>query len=43
MKSAIYKLRQRFGSSLRLEVAQTVADPAEVELELRELLAVLTA
>lgn len=43
VKSAIYKLRQRFGSSLRLEVAQTVADPAEVELELRELLAVLTA
>lgn len=42
VKSAIYKLRQRFAEALRLDVAQTVADPAEVEAELRELLATLT-
>jgi RNA polymerase sigma-70 factor (ECF subfamily) len=42
VKSAIYKLRQRFALSLREDVAQTVADPAEVEAELRELLAALT-
>lgn len=43
VKSAIYKLRQRLAGALRQDAAQTVADPAEVEAELRELLAALTA
>ena len=42
VKSAIYKLRQRYGEMVRHEVAQTVGDPAEVEDELRCLLAALT-
>jgi RNA polymerase sigma-70 factor (ECF subfamily) len=41
VKSAIYKLRQRFAVTLRQNVAQTVADPADVEGELRELLTAL--
>ena len=41
VKSAIYKMRQRFGIFLRHEVAQTVADPADVEDELRALLRTL--
>ena len=40
-KSAIYKLRQRYGEMVRHEVAQTVGDPAQVEDELRCLLAAL--
>ena len=42
VKSAIYKLRQRYGEMVRHEVAQTVSDPAQVEDELRCLLAALT-
>ena len=42
VKSAIYKLRQRYGEMVRHEVAQTVGDPAQVEDELRCLLAALT-
>ncbi len=38
VKSAIYKLRQRFARLLRHEVEQTVADPRETEDELRALL-----
>ncbi len=43
VKSAIFKLRQRYGEILRYEVAQTVQDPSEVEDELRCLLAALMA
>lgn len=38
VKSAIYKLRQRFGQLLRAEVAQTIANPEDSEDELEILL-----
>jgi DNA-directed RNA polymerase specialized sigma24 family protein len=41
VKAAVHRLRQRFGRLLREEIAQTVADPAEVDDELRHLLAVV--
>jgi len=41
VKVAVHRLRQRFGQCLRDEVADTVADPADVESELRHMLAVL--
>jgi RNA polymerase sigma-70 factor (ECF subfamily) len=41
VKSAIHKLRRRFGMLLRAEITRTVEDPAEVEDEIRHLLAAL--
>ena len=41
VKSAVYKIRQRFGTLLRAEIARTVADPSEVDDEIRHLLAAL--
>ena len=41
VKSAVYKIRQRFGVLLRAEISRTVADPAEVDDEIRHLLAAL--
>ncbi len=41
VKSAIYKLRQRYGIILRDEIAQTVTTPEEVEDEIRCLLSAL--
>jgi RNA polymerase sigma-70 factor (ECF subfamily) len=41
VKSAVYKIRQRFGAMLRTEVARTVGREEEVEDELRCLLAAL--
>ena len=41
VKSAIYKLRQRYAQVLRAEIAHTVDDPAEVEAEIRFLLQTL--
>lgn len=41
VKSAIYRMRQRYGELIRSEIAQTVATPAEVEGELHHLLEVL--
>ena len=41
LKVAVHRLRQRYGESVRAEIAQTVASPAELEDELRYLLAVL--
>ncbi|MBZ5601216.1 MAG: hypothetical protein LAO79_02815 [Acidobacteriia bacterium] len=38
VKSAIRRLRQRYRDFLRAEVASTVADPAEVDEELRFLI-----
>lgn len=38
VKSAIYKLRQRFGQVLRAEIAQTVSSPEEEADEVRHLL-----
>jgi len=33
-KVAVHRLRQRYGELVRAEIAQTVADPGEVEQEL---------
>ena len=43
VKVAIYRFRERFRDLLRTEVAHTVADPDEVEDELRYLIKVLSA
>ncbi len=40
LKSVIFRLRRRYHELVREEVSQTVADPREVEEELRHLLAV---
>lgn len=42
VKSAIYKLRQRFGQVLRAEIAQTVSSPEEEAEEIRHLLDALS-
>jgi RNA polymerase sigma factor (sigma-70 family) len=42
LKVAIHRLRKRYRELLRQEITDTVADPAEVESELRFLAAVLT-
>jgi RNA polymerase sigma-70 factor (ECF subfamily) len=42
VKVAVHRLRKRLGELLRAGVAETVADPAEVEAELRHLLRVLS-
>ena len=41
VKSAIYKLRQRYGAILRAEIAETVETAEEVEDEIRSLLKAL--
>ena len=43
LKVAIHRLRKRYRELFRQEIADTVADPAEVESELRYLAAVLTS
>jgi RNA polymerase sigma factor (sigma-70 family) len=43
VKQAYHRMRQRYRQLLREEVAQTVANPAEIEDELRELIAALRA
>lgn len=40
-RGAMYRLRQRFGELIREEVADTVADPDEVDDEVRRLLEIL--
>ena len=42
LKVAIHRLRRRYRDLFRQEIADTVAKPAEVESELRNLAAVLT-
>ncbi|MFN0068065.1 MAG: RNA polymerase sigma factor [Limisphaerales bacterium] len=42
VKVAVHRLRHRFGEAVRAEIAQTVATPAEVEEELRGLLAAMS-
>ena len=42
LKVAIHRLRKRYRELFRQEIADTVADPAEVESELRFLAAVLS-
>jgi RNA polymerase sigma-70 factor (ECF subfamily) len=39
LRVAVHRLRKRYGQLLRAEVAQTVADPREIEGELRYLMA----
>jgi RNA polymerase sigma-70 factor (ECF subfamily) len=41
VKAAVHRLRQEYGRALRQEIAHTVADPAEVDDEVRHLLAVV--
>jgi RNA polymerase sigma-70 factor (ECF subfamily) len=41
VKLAAFRLRQRYRDLIREEVAQTVADPGEVDDEIRHLLRVL--
>jgi len=41
VKSAIYKLRQRYGDAIRTEIAETVSRPEDVEQELTHLLQAL--
>jgi RNA polymerase sigma factor (sigma-70 family) len=41
--SAVHRLRHRYGELLRDEIAQTIADPAEIDEELRYLVRVLSA
>jgi RNA polymerase sigma-70 factor (ECF subfamily) len=43
VKSAIHRLRRRYGELLRREIADTVASPAEVDGEIRHLFAALSA
>ncbi len=43
VKRLVHRLRQRYRNLLRDEVAETVADPAEVDDEIRHLCAVLAA
>ncbi len=42
VKMAAYRLRRRFGEALRTEVAKTVVDPADLEDEMRHLLAAVS-
>ena len=41
VKAAVHRLRQRYRELLRAEIAETVSDPAEVDDELRHLVAAL--
>ena len=41
VRTAIYRMRQRYGELLRAEIAQTVTGPHELEEELRHFVAVL--
>ncbi len=41
VRGAVHRLRRRFGETLRAEIAETVADPADVDDEIRHLLTVI--
>jgi RNA polymerase sigma-70 factor (ECF subfamily) len=41
VRTAVHRLRSSFGAMLRAEIAETVADPADVDDEIRYLLAIL--
>jgi len=41
VKSAIFRMRRRYGQCIRDEIMQTVADPEQVEEEIRYLIAVI--
>ena len=38
VKVAVHRLRKRYGQCLRAEIADTVADPADIDDEVRHLL-----
>ena len=42
LKTAAHRLRKRYRSALKAQVAETLSDDADPEVELRELLAALT-
>ena len=42
VRVAIHRMRKRFGECLRAELAETVADPVEIDEELRHLLSVVS-
>jgi RNA polymerase sigma-70 factor (ECF subfamily) len=42
LKVSIHRLRKRYRELFRIEIASTVADPADVEPEVRFLVAVLS-
>ena len=39
VRMAVLRMRRRFGELLRAEIAQTVADPKDIDEEIRALLA----
>jgi RNA polymerase sigma-70 factor (ECF subfamily) len=41
VKTAVHRLRRRFGEALRTQIAQTVADPEEVDEEIRYVLSMM--
>jgi RNA polymerase sigma-70 factor (ECF subfamily) len=41
VKSAIFRMRRRYGECIREEITDTVGDPAEVEAEIRYLISVI--
>jgi|SRR5215471_5030853 len=43
LKVAVHRLKKRYRAALRAEIAETVADPAEIEAEIRYLADVLAA
>ena len=42
LKSVVHRMRRRYADLFRDEVAQTVADPAEIEVEIRHMFTVLS-
>ena len=42
LRTWLWRLRQRYHEALRMEVASTVSDPAEVDQELHYLYQILT-
>jgi len=41
VRAAVLRLRKRYGKALRTEIAETVADPSEIDDEIRRLLSVI--
>ncbi len=42
LKMTVHRLRARYREVLRPEIAPTVADPADIDAEIRELIAALS-
>jgi len=41
VKTAVHRMRKRYGRALREEIVQTTCEPGEVDAEIRHLLSVL--